>query len=80
LDLQVSGFDGVYAGGDAAAVPNATNPGTITPPTAQHANRQAKVPNTPTGRPKSSPVTSPPTWATAGQPNTAAATWEPLST
>ncbi|MGY4646332.1 NAD(P)/FAD-dependent oxidoreductase [Mycobacterium sp. URHB0021] len=43
LDLQVPGFDGVYAGGDAAAVPDATNPGTITPPTAQHANRQAKV-------------------------------------
>jgi NADH dehydrogenase len=42
-DLQVPGFDGVYAGGDAAAVPDATNPGTITPPTAQHANRQGKV-------------------------------------
>ena len=42
-DLQVPGFDGVYAGGDAAAVPDATNPGRITPPTAQHANRQGKV-------------------------------------
>ncbi len=42
-DLQVPGFDGVYAGGDAAAVPDATNPGTITPPTAQHASRQGKV-------------------------------------
>jgi NADH dehydrogenase len=42
-DLQVRGFDGVYAGGDAAAVPDATNPGSITPPTAQHANRQGKA-------------------------------------
>jgi NADH dehydrogenase len=42
-DLQVPGIDGVYAGGDAAAVPDATNPGTITPPTAQHANRQGKI-------------------------------------
>jgi NADH:ubiquinone reductase (H+-translocating) len=42
-DLQVPGFDGVYAGGDAAAVPDATNPGKITPPTAQHANRQGKT-------------------------------------
>ncbi|KRE25594.1 NADH dehydrogenase [Mycobacterium sp. Soil538] len=42
-DLQVPGFDGVYAGGDAAAVPDATNAGNITPPTAQHANRQGKV-------------------------------------
>jgi NADH:ubiquinone reductase (H+-translocating) len=42
-DLQVPSFDGVYAGGDAAAVPDATNPETITPPTAQHANRQGKV-------------------------------------
>lgn len=42
-DLQVPGFAGVYAGGDAAAVPDSTNPGKITPPTAQHANRQGKV-------------------------------------
>lgn len=42
-DLQVPGFDGVYAGGDAAAVPDVTNPGKITPPTAQHANRQGKT-------------------------------------
>lgn len=42
-DLQVPGFDGVYAGGDAAAVPDVTNGGKITPPTAQHANRQGKV-------------------------------------
>lgn len=42
-DLQVPGFDGVFAGGDAAAVPDVTNPGTITPPTAQHATRQGKI-------------------------------------
>ncbi|MGV9803563.1 NAD(P)/FAD-dependent oxidoreductase [Mycobacterium sp. NPDC003449] len=42
-DLQVPGFDGVYAGGDAAAVPDVTNHGTITPPTAQHASRQGKA-------------------------------------
>lgn len=42
-DLQVPGFDGVYAGGDAAAVPDVTNAGAITPPTAQHANRQGRV-------------------------------------
>jgi NADH dehydrogenase len=42
-DLQVPGVDGVYAGGDAAAVPDPTNPGVITPPTAQHATRQGKV-------------------------------------
>ncbi len=42
-DLQVPGFRGVYAGGDAAAVPDVTNPGAITPPTAQHANRQGRV-------------------------------------
>ncbi|MGV0786018.1 NAD(P)/FAD-dependent oxidoreductase [Mycolicibacterium sp. XJ2] len=42
-DLKVPGFDGVYAGGDAAAVPDATNPGTITPPTAQHASRQGRA-------------------------------------
>lgn len=41
--LQVPGFEGVYAGGDAAAVPDATNPGTITPPTAQHAKRQGRM-------------------------------------
>jgi NADH dehydrogenase len=42
-DLRVPGFDDVFAGGDAAAVPDTTNPGAITPPTAQHANRQGKV-------------------------------------
>ena len=42
-DLQVPGVDGVYAGGDAAAVPDVTKPGAITPPTAQHATRQGKI-------------------------------------
>ena len=41
--LKVPGIDGVYACGDAAAVPDITRPGTITPPTAQHAIRQGKV-------------------------------------
>lgn len=42
-DLQVPGHPGVFAAGDAAAVPDLTQPGKITPPTAQHATRQAKV-------------------------------------
>jgi NADH dehydrogenase FAD-containing subunit len=33
----------VFAAGDAAAVPDVTHPGSITPPTAQHAIRQGKV-------------------------------------
>jgi NADH:ubiquinone reductase (H+-translocating) len=33
----------VFAAGDAAAVPDLTSPGAITPPTAQHATRQGKV-------------------------------------
>lgn len=33
----------VFAAGDAAAVPDLTQPGKITPPTAQHAIRQGKV-------------------------------------
>jgi NADH dehydrogenase len=33
----------VFAAGDAAAVPDVTQPGKITPPTAQHATRQGKV-------------------------------------
>jgi NADH:ubiquinone reductase (H+-translocating) len=41
--LRVPGIDGVYACGDAAAVPDMTSPGTITPPTAQHATRQGKL-------------------------------------
>jgi NADH dehydrogenase len=42
-DLQVPGRPGVFAAGDAAAVPDLTQPGKITPPTAQHATRQGKV-------------------------------------
>lgn len=39
-DLSVPGHPDVFAGGDAAAVPDLTNPGKVTPPTAQHATRQ----------------------------------------
>ena len=42
-DLQVPGHPGVFSAGDAAAVPDVTQPGKITPPTAQHAIRQGKV-------------------------------------
>lgn len=42
-DLGVPGMPGVFAGGDAAAVADVTNPGRITPPTAQHATRQGKT-------------------------------------
>jgi len=42
-DLRVPGHDDVFAAGDAAAVPDLTQPGKITPPTAQHATRQGKV-------------------------------------
>lgn len=42
-DLQVPGHPEVFAAGDAAAVPDLTSPGAITPPTAQHATRQGKV-------------------------------------
>lgn len=42
-DLQVPGHPDVFAAGDAAAVPDLTNTGEITPPTAQHATRQGKV-------------------------------------
>lgn len=42
-DLQVPGHPAVFAAGDAAAVPDLTKPGAITPPTAQHATRQGKV-------------------------------------
>lgn len=41
--LQVPGHPHVFAAGDAAAVPDLTQPGRITPPTAQHAIRQGKV-------------------------------------
>jgi NADH dehydrogenase len=42
-DLQVPGHPDVFSAGDAAAVPDLTQPGEITPPTAQHATRQGKV-------------------------------------
>ena len=42
-DLEVPGHPGVFAAGDAAAVPDLTRPGQITPPTAQHAIRQGKA-------------------------------------
>ncbi|MGX1775909.1 NAD(P)/FAD-dependent oxidoreductase [Nocardia brasiliensis] len=41
--LGVPGHPDVFAGGDAAAVPDLTKPGKITPPTAQHATRQGKA-------------------------------------
>ena len=40
--LQVPGWPGVYACGDAAAVPDVTRPGEITAMTAQHAVRQGR--------------------------------------
>lgn len=43
VDLSVPGHPEVFAAGDAAAVPDLTEPGTITPPTAQHAVRQGKA-------------------------------------
>ncbi len=42
-DLQVPGHPEVFAAGDAAAVPDLTQPGAITPPTAQHATRQGRT-------------------------------------
>jgi NADH dehydrogenase len=42
-NLQVPGHPDVFAAGDAAAVPDLTQPGEVTPPTAQHAIRQGKV-------------------------------------
>lgn len=42
-ELQVPGHPDVFAAGDAAAVPDVTQPGKITPPTAQHATRQGKL-------------------------------------
>ena len=40
--LRVEGVADVWALGDAAAVPNAATPGTVDPPTCQHALRQAR--------------------------------------
>lgn len=42
-DLRVPGYPDVFAAGDAAAVPDLTQPGKITPPTAQHSVRQGKA-------------------------------------
>lgn len=42
-DLSVPGHPEVFAAGDAAAVPDVTESGQITPPTAQHATRQGRV-------------------------------------
>jgi NADH:ubiquinone reductase (H+-translocating) len=42
-DLQVPEHPDVFTAGDAAAVPDVTQPGKITPPTAQHAIPQGKV-------------------------------------
>jgi NADH dehydrogenase len=42
-NLQLPGHPEVFSAGDAAAVPDVTQPGKITPPTAQHAIRQGKV-------------------------------------
>jgi NADH:ubiquinone reductase (H+-translocating) len=42
-NFEVPGQPDVFAAGDAAAVPDLTQPGKITPPTAQHAIRQGKV-------------------------------------
>ncbi|NMH99892.1 NAD(P)/FAD-dependent oxidoreductase [Pseudonocardia sp. K10HN5] len=41
--LTVPGQDGLFAAGDAAAVPDPAHPGQITPMTAQHAQRQGHV-------------------------------------
>ena len=41
--LGVPGHPDVFAGGDAAAVPNATEHQSVTPPTAQHASRQGRL-------------------------------------
>jgi len=42
-NLQVPGHPHVFAAGDAAAVPDLSQRGKITPPTAQHATRQGKA-------------------------------------
>ena len=41
-DLHVVATQGVWSAGDSAAVPDLTNLGATTPPTAQHAVRQAR--------------------------------------
>jgi len=42
-DLSVPAHPHVFAAGDAAAVPDLTKPGRVTPPTAQHATRQGSA-------------------------------------
>ena len=41
--LRVEGMQGIWAAGDVAAVPDADGPKGLSPPTAQHALRQAKL-------------------------------------
>ena len=41
--LQVAGIEGIWAAGDVAAVPDPDGPDGLSPPTAQHALRQAKL-------------------------------------
>src|SRR5204863_422294 len=41
--LRVEGIDGLWAAGDVAAVPDPDDPSGSSPPTAQHALRQAKL-------------------------------------
>jgi NADH dehydrogenase len=42
-DLRVVGVEGAWGAGDSAAVPDLTNPGAFTGPSAQHAVRQTKT-------------------------------------
>jgi NADH dehydrogenase len=42
-DLRVRGVEGAWGAGDCAAVPDLTNPGAFTGPSAQHAVRQTKT-------------------------------------
>jgi NADH dehydrogenase len=42
-DLRVAGVDNAWSAGDCAAVPDLTNPGAYTGPSAQHAVRQTKT-------------------------------------
>ena len=42
-ELRVEGYDDAWVAGDCAAIPDLTEPGAFTSPSAQHAVRQAKV-------------------------------------
>jgi NADH:ubiquinone reductase (H+-translocating) len=42
-ELRVEGYDDAWVAGDCAAIPDLTEPGSFTSPSAQHAVRQAKV-------------------------------------